>query len=65
VLVVAIGAVPMIVAERAFTPTARAGDELFASIWAGLDPREVAAFQAEARHRVAPPSNLTQPRRAA
>jgi glucosamine--fructose-6-phosphate aminotransferase (isomerizing) len=60
VLVVAAGKVPMVVAERSFTPTARAGDERLVSIWAGLDPREVAAFQAEARHRVALPSNVTR-----
>jgi len=53
-------AVPAVVAERSFTPTARAADQERLSIWAGLDPGEVAAFQAEARHRVAPPSNVTR-----
>src|SRR6266511_828608 len=54
-------AVPTVVAERSFTPTARAGDaQRFASIWAGLDPREAAAFQAAARHHIAPPSNVTR-----
>jgi len=60
VLVIAVGKVPTVVAERSFTPIARAGDERFASIWAGLAPREVAAFQAEARHRVALPANVTR-----
>jgi asparagine synthetase B (glutamine-hydrolysing) len=53
-------AVPTVVAERTFTPTARARDaQRFTSIWAGLDPHEAAAFQAEARHHIAPPSNVT------
>jgi asparagine synthetase B (glutamine-hydrolysing) len=60
VLVIATGKLPTVVAERSFVPTARAGDERFASIWAGLDPREVAAFQAEARHRVALPANVAR-----
>jgi glucosamine 6-phosphate synthetase-like amidotransferase/phosphosugar isomerase protein len=59
VLVIATGEVPTVVAERSFTPTARAGDEQRASIWAGLDPHEVAAFQAQARRRVTLPSNVT------
>jgi glucosamine--fructose-6-phosphate aminotransferase (isomerizing) len=54
-------AVPTVVAERSFTPTARAGDaQQFPSIWAGLDRYVVAAFQAEVRHQVAPPSNVTR-----
>src|SRR6266567_2578324 len=52
-------AVPTVVAERSFTPTARAGDEQRLSIWAGLDPHEVALFQAEARHRIAPVPGAT------
>jgi glucosamine 6-phosphate synthetase-like amidotransferase/phosphosugar isomerase protein len=61
VLVIATGdAALTVVAERSFTPTARAGDaQRFPSIWAGLDRHEAAAFQAETRHRVAPPSNVT------
>jgi asparagine synthetase B (glutamine-hydrolysing) len=54
-------AVPTVIAERSFVPTARAGDaQRFASIWAGLDPHEVAAFQAEARHHTVLPSNVTR-----
>ncbi len=54
VLVIATdGKTPMVVAERTFTPTARAGDPQRRSIWAGLDPGEVAAFQAQARHHIA------------
>jgi glucosamine--fructose-6-phosphate aminotransferase (isomerizing) len=60
VLVIATGKLPTVIAERSFTPTARTGDERFASIWAGLDPREVAAFQAEARHRIALPANVAR-----
>jgi glucosamine 6-phosphate synthetase-like amidotransferase/phosphosugar isomerase protein len=62
VLVIATGdAALTVVAERSFTPTARTGDpQRFPSIWAGLDRHEVAAFQAEARHHIAPPSNVTR-----
>jgi asparagine synthetase B (glutamine-hydrolysing) len=62
VLVIDTGdAVPTVVAERSFVPTARAGDaQRFTSIWAGLDPHDVAVFQAEARHHIAPPSNITR-----
>jgi glucosamine 6-phosphate synthetase-like amidotransferase/phosphosugar isomerase protein len=60
VLVVEAGEIPAVVAERSFTPTARAGDEQrFPSIWVGLDLHDAAAFQAEARRRVVPPSNVT------
>jgi glucosamine 6-phosphate synthetase-like amidotransferase/phosphosugar isomerase protein len=50
-------AVPTVVAERSFLPTARAGDPERRSIWAGLDPGEVAAFQAKARHLTAHPDH--------
>src|SRR6266536_1011820 len=50
---------PTVVAKRSFTPTARTGDEQRQSIWAGLDTREVALFQAEARHRIAPAPDVT------
>ncbi len=61
VLVIATdAAVPTVVAERSFTPTARAGDERRLSIWAGLDPPEVALFQAEARHRIAAAAGVTR-----
>ena len=49
-LVVAAGQAPTIVAERRFVPVARAGDAQRPSLWAGLDPGEVAAFQASAQH---------------
>ena len=54
-LVVAAGVRPAVVAERRFVPVARPGDDqCFPSIWEGLDSEDVAAFQAEARHLVAP-----------
>src|SRR6266536_288997 len=52
VLAIATGATPMIRARRSFQPVARPGDGWrFPSIWNGLDPADVEAFQAEARHR--------------
>jgi glutamine---fructose-6-phosphate transaminase (isomerizing) len=51
-LAIAAGATPSIRARRSFEPVARPGDAgRFPSIWNGLDPADVAAFQAEARHR--------------
>ncbi len=51
-LAIAAGATPSIHARRSFVPVARPGDDRrFPSIWNGLDPADVEAFQAEARHR--------------
>lgn len=52
-------AVPTVAAKRSFIPTVRAGDEQRLSLWTGLDPHEVAMFQAEARHRVAQAPGVT------
>lgn len=47
---------PSIRARRSFEPVARPGDGWrFPSIWNGLDPADVEAFQAEATHRIAGP----------
>ncbi len=57
VLAVAAGEAPTVVAARSFTPVARPGDaKRFPSIWAGLDPGDIAAFRAETRHRTRPRS---------
>jgi glutamine---fructose-6-phosphate transaminase (isomerizing) len=54
-LAIAAGATPSIPAMRSFDPVARPEDGWrFPSIWNGLDPADVEAFQAEARHRTAP-----------
>jgi glucosamine--fructose-6-phosphate aminotransferase (isomerizing) len=53
-LAIAAGATPSIRARRSFEPVARPGDGWrFPSIWNGLDPADVEAFQAEASHRTA------------
>lgn len=58
------GEQPAVVAEREFVPVARPGDEeRFPSIWAGLDPEDVAAFRAEARYLVAAAGGPAQARR--
>jgi glutamine---fructose-6-phosphate transaminase (isomerizing) len=51
-LAIAAGATPSIGATRSFEPVARPGDGWrFPTIWNGLDPADVEAFNAEARHR--------------
>jgi glucosamine--fructose-6-phosphate aminotransferase (isomerizing) len=51
-LAIAAGATPSIRVRRSFRPVARPGDDWrFPSIWNGLDPADVEAFQAEACHR--------------
>jgi len=58
-LAVAAGATPAVVARRSFEPVARPGDDRrYPTIWDGLDPADVAAFQAEASHRTAQPVPL-------
>ena len=53
------GGAPTIAARRLFEPVARPGDDWrFPTIWNGLDPADVAAFQAEASHRTAQPAFL-------
>jgi glutamine phosphoribosylpyrophosphate amidotransferase len=54
-LAIAAGATPSIRARRSFDPIARPEDAWrFPSIWNGLDPADVEAFQAEARRRTTP-----------
>jgi len=51
-LAVAAGEEPSIRARRSFEPVARPGDDWrFPSIWNGLEPADVEAFQAESCHR--------------
>jgi hypothetical protein len=61
-LVVEAGTPPAIVGEQRFVPTVRPGDERIESIWAGLGPRDAAAFRAEARHVVMATSAIGAPR---
>jgi asparagine synthetase B (glutamine-hydrolysing) len=55
-LAIAAGATPSVRARRSFEPVARPGDDWrFPSIWNGLDPADVEAFQADFRHRTRRP----------
>ena len=54
-LAIAAGGTPSIRVRRSFDPIARREDAWrFPSIWNGLHPADVEAFQAEARHRITP-----------
>jgi asparagine synthetase B (glutamine-hydrolysing) len=55
-LAIAAGATPSVRARRSFEPVARPGDDWrFPSIWNGLDPADVEAFQAGSRRRTLRP----------
>jgi glutamine---fructose-6-phosphate transaminase (isomerizing) len=52
-LAITAGTTPTIVARQSFEPVARPGDDRrFPTVWNGLDPSDIEAFQAEIRHRI-------------